>query len=382
MTKKTIPSGEIVAFLQRDYKMIRELGRGACGLTVLLHDPQIDEHFVCKKYLPHSEEDRKELFDGFKREVKLLHRVFHHNVVRVFTYYLYPNELTGYILMEHVDGFEIDDHVKQNPEHTNDLFLQAVAGFAYLERAGILHRDVRPGNLMVRQDGVLKIIDLGFGKKIERTADFDKSISLNSWCEPPLEFQASHYDFATEVYFVGRLFQRLIQENQVTRFKYMDTLATMCHRDPDLRIANFSAVEQRTRNKQFFEADFGDPELQIYRRFANAICYQITKIENGAKYVTDVDKLRTQLNDAYQRVMLEESVPDAGLILRPLINGPFYYRRQGLDVNTVRDFLQLLRSTLDERAKIILANLHTRLDSLPRYDKNPFTPMTDDDIPF
>jgi len=40
---------------------------------------------------------------------------------------------------------------------------------------------------MVRDDGVLKIIDLGFGKKIEQTADFDRSISLNWWCERPLE---------------------------------------------------------------------------------------------------------------------------------------------------------------------------------------------------
>ena len=47
------------------------------------------------------------------------------------------------------------------------MFIQAVAGFAYLERAGILHRDIRSGNLMVGGDGVLKIIDLGFGKKIE-----------------------------------------------------------------------------------------------------------------------------------------------------------------------------------------------------------------------
>ena len=87
-------------------------------------------------------------------------------MVRVFNYYLYPEHLTGYILMEHVNGVDIDDHLARNPEQTNDLFLQAVNGFAYLERAGILHRDIRPGNLMVREDGVLKIIDLGFGRRM------------------------------------------------------------------------------------------------------------------------------------------------------------------------------------------------------------------------
>jgi serine/threonine-protein kinase len=359
--------------------MLRTLGQGACGKTVLLHDEQIDEYFVCKKYVPYSEGHRQELFAGFTREVKLLHRVLHENIVRVFNYYLYPEQLSGYILMEHVNGVDIDDHLARNPEQTNDLFLQAVAGFGYLERSGILHRDIRPGNLMVRDDGVPKIIDLGFGKKIEHTADFDKSISLNWWCEPPMEFQTARYDFTTEVYFVGKLFQRIIQDNQIARFKYLDTLAAMCHRDPDSRISGFNAVEQTIRNEQFFEADFAAGELAAYRQFADAVSRHITKIESGAKYNADISKLRTQLNDVYQRFMLEETVPDAVLVLRCLVNGMYYYRKQGLAVDTVRDFLKLLRATVDERAKIIMANLHTRLDALPRYDPSV---ITDDDIPF
>jgi serine/threonine-protein kinase len=287
--------------------------------------------------------------------------------------------MTGYILMEHVNGLDIDDHLARNPEQTNDLFLQAVTGFGYLERVGILHRDIRPGNLMVREDGVLKIIDLGFGKRIEHTADFDRSISLNWWCEPPLEFRTARYDFTTEVYFVGKLFQRIIQENQIARFKYLDALAAMCHRDPASRITGFSAVEQQIRNEQFYESDFEQSDLSVYREFADAISRHITKIESGAKYVTDMSKLRTQLNDVYQRFMLEETVPDAALVLRCLVTGMYYYRKPGLPVSTVRDFLRLLRATVDERAKIILANLHTRLDALPRYDQSA---ITDDDIPF
>jgi eukaryotic-like serine/threonine-protein kinase len=371
-------SEEIVAFLRkRDYKLVRELGQGACGKTVLLYDEQIDEHFVCKKYVPYSESDRQELFAGFVREVKLLHKVLHQNVVRVFNYYLYPDQLTGYILMEYVDGSDIDDHVAAHPEQSNDLFLQAVSGFSYLERSGILHRDIRPGNLMVRTDGLLKIIDLGFGKRIERSDDFDKSISLNWWCEPPSEFQASRYDFKTEVYFVGKLFERMIQESNIRHFKYMDTLAAMCQRNPTKRVGGFAGVERTIRNELFFEMDFSGEELQAYRRFSDALCRQVAKVESSAKYATDVDKLRVQLNDAYQRFMLEETVPDAAVVLRCFLVGMYHYRKAGLEVAIVRDFLKLLRTTADERARVILANLHTRLDSLPRY-----TDVAEDDIPF
>lgn len=378
MTHKASNSNDVVVFLRRrDYRMVQELGQGACGKTVLLHDQQIDEHFVCKKYVPHSEDHRQDLFAGFIREIKILHKVLHPNVVRVFNYYLYPERYSGYILMEYVDGLDIEDHLAGNPEHTNDMFLQAVAGFAYLERAGVLHRDIRPGNLMVRSDGMLKIIDLGFGKKIEHSTDFDKSITLNWWCEPPIEFQLERYDFKTEVYFVGKLFQRIIQENQIAHFKYLDALSAMCQPDPSSRINGFTAVEQTIGSEQFFESDFSEQDLAAYRRFSNALCYHITKIESGAKYATDIPKLRAHLTDVYQKVMLEETVPDSTIILRCFLNGQYYYRKAGLKVATVRDFLRLLRATLDERANVILANLHTKLDALPRYVQLP-----DDDVPF
>jgi len=73
-----------------------------------------------------------------------------------------------------------------------------------------LHRDIRPANILVDNSGTVKIIDLGFGKQIRATKDFDKSLSLNWWCAVPKEFGLGLYDFSTEVYFVGKLFEDLI----------------------------------------------------------------------------------------------------------------------------------------------------------------------------
>lgn len=96
-------NADIVKFTRRrDYQLVRELGGGACGLTVLLYDDQINEHFVCKKFTPYSEEERSTLFSSFVRETKILHQVYHENVVRVFNYYLYPDQCTGFILMKGV----------------------------------------------------------------------------------------------------------------------------------------------------------------------------------------------------------------------------------------------------------------------------------------
>lgn len=378
MAKEQSTSDDIIPFLrQRDYKFVRELGYGSCGKTVLLHDDQIDEHFVCKKYSPLEEASRQELFNNFIREVKLLHRVHHPNVVRVFNYYLYPEQYAGFLLMEHVDGVEIDAHLKENPQQASDLFIQAVAGFSYLERSKILHRDIRPGNIMVGDDAELKIIDLGFGKEVKTSDDFGKSISLNWWCETPLEFQQGRYDFATEVYFVGKLFEGIIQDNGIDHFKYREVLRSMCHRDPDARIASFQEVEQSIGKNQFNEIGFTEEELSAYRAFASGIRKQITKIKSAAKYQTDLPKIRAQLSEVYQGFMLEEKVPDCSSVLRCFILGRYHLYRQGLPVVVVRDFLRLLKSLTDERGKIVLANLHTAFDAIPHYEDPPI-----EEVPF
>ena len=369
----------VIEFLRkRDYRLVRELGEGACGKTVLLHDDYIDEDYVCKKYSPYSEAERQELFAGFVREIKLLHRLYHPNVVRVFNYYLYPDQLTGYILMEFVDGTACDEYLTQAPEQVNEVFLQAVNGFGCLETNSILHRDVRPQNLMVTTDGQVKIIDLGFGKWAQKSKDFDKSIELNWWCEIPDEFASDVYDFRTEVYFVGKLFEKVIQEQNIEHFKYTGLLGRMCQRNPASRISSFVEIDKLIQTDRFSEIGFSDSERLAYRSFADSMVSHVTRIEQGARYVGDLDRIQAELDATYRRFMLEQTVPDAALVARCFIAGPYYLSRRGFPVWVVKAFVHLLKSTSPEKRRIIMANLHTRFDSVARYTEGP----PDDDIPF
>lgn len=380
MPQKSTPprQDEIITFLRkRDYKLVRELGEGACGKTVLLHDEQIQEELVCKKYAPQPGVNRQEHFIKFTQEIKLLHRLHHPNVVRVFNHYLYPEQLSGYILMEFIDGQDIETHAHNFPERLDELFLQAIAGFAYLERSGVLHRDIRPANIMVSNDGILKIIDLGFGKQIALPNDFDKSISLNWWCETPDEFNDGRYDFGTEVYFIGKLFERIIQANNITQFKYMPILKQMCKFTPSERAKNFSSIETTIKNSQFSELNFGSSEIQAYRNFTDSLCRHITKIDQGAKYFADIQRIQSQLQDLHRGFMLENFVPDAATVTRCFVDGVYYYRKVGLYVATVTNFISLLRRSTDDQKRIILANIHTRLNAVPRYTKE-----SGGDVPF
>lgn len=367
-TQNTSSYPRNISFLRkRDYQLVRELGEGACGKTVLLRDDVIDEYFVCKKFQPYDESVREELFSGFLREIKLLHGLHHRNVVRVFNYHLYPKELTGYILMEFVDGVDIQSHVEAHPEHADQLFIQAVSGFQYMEEAGVLHRDIRPLNLTVGASGELKIIDLGFGKRVSSSTDFDKSVSLNWWCETPQEFRDKKYDYKTEVYFVGKLFEKLIIENSFNEFGHTDILRRMCLANPHERISSFSEVAKAIRSEKFSEIEFVDKQREAYRIFADQLMASLERVEHGAKYIDDVSRMHRQLADAYRSFMLEEYVPDAATVTRCFIEGTYYYKKTSLPVFAVKGFLDLLRGCSPEQSRVVLANLQTKLDTVKRY---------------
>jgi serine/threonine protein kinase len=371
---------DIIHFVrQRDFVLRKELGQGACSQTVLLYDDIIDEQFVCKKYAPCDEQRRVELFENFKREIKILHLLHHPNIVRVFSYYLYPRQYTGYLLMEFVEGNDIEDYLSWAPEAAAGIFRQAIEGFHYLETNGVLHRDIRPANLLVSSDGILKIIDFGFGKKIVAPDDFGKSISLNWWCGTPNEFSHGLYDFRTEVYFVGKLFQKILTASGPEEFEYAHLLSQMCAPDPNERIPSFSQCRAAILAGGISDPEFGNAEREVYRDFATHLHGAISKLESGTKYLADADTVLQRLEKLYPTVMLEEWLPDNSCIIQCFLDGAYYFKkRYEFSTAVLRNFLMFFRSCSRDRRNIVLSNLHVRFNSLERYRE----PIPDSEIPF
>ncbi|CAG2128014.1 protein kinase family protein [Cupriavidus plantarum] len=370
---------KIVEFLRRkDFVLEKELGSGACGKTVLLYDSTIDERFACKKYAPARADLGSGLFDAFMREIKLLHLINHRNVVRVFNYYLFPEKPAGYILMEYIQGLDIWTALLTGPQNVNEVFQQTIEGFAHLEEMGILHRDIREGNILVNTNGVVKIIDFGFGKKAVTRPDYDKSVSLNWWCDLPAEFRSSIYDFTTEVYFVGKLFEKIITDLNLEEFKHASLLEQMCRYEPANRIKSFSDVRTALFATDYESVDFTYSERETYQEFSSALANALVNIDHSAKYNNDASALQGKLEEIYKRVMLEEYLPSPAVITRCFINGTHTYStKHKIPVSFVKTFLHLIRAASPEKRNIIMANLLTKLDAVTRV-----SPNDDDDIPF
>lgn len=370
----------MIKFLRKkDFKFIKEIGQGACGKTILLMDEIINEQFVCKKYSPIKGLNREELFKKFIDEIKLLHLLYHKNIVRVFNYYIYPDLLTGYIIMEYIEGSDIETFIKSNPEKISDIFRQTIDGFNYLENQKILHRDIRPYNLLVDSLGFVKIIDFGFGKQIMFTDDYDKSITLNWNCDIlPSEFKDHLYDFRTEIYFVGKLFEKIIAENDIQGFVYKDVLNKMIKVSYDNRIDSFSEINRLMLSEEAKEYDMDYYDKIKYQTFADQLIKLYSKISYKAKYKNDITVLIKQLEDIYQANLLEHTIQNNVPMIRCFIQGNLsYYKEPTVSVDALYDFIALLKKYSVDLQKIILNNLWNRFDTIPRFEE-----QNNEDLPF
>lgn len=95
-------------------------------------------YFVCKKYEPSAGNDKEDCFRRFVDEIKILYTLSHRNIVRIFSYFLYPQNYLGYILMEYIDGQNIDTYLMWEDDETFEkVFIQLIEGFEYLEKNGV-----------------------------------------------------------------------------------------------------------------------------------------------------------------------------------------------------------------------------------------------------
>jgi serine/threonine-protein kinase len=279
--------------------------------------------------------------------------------------------------MEYIIGQDIKEYLTENPNRLNDIFIQTVAGFNYLEANGILHRDIRPENILVSDEGFVKIIDFGFGKKINFNEDFDKSITLNWRFTPPSEFEHKLYDFKTEIYFVGKLFEEIISETKIENFAYSSILKSMTHYDSSKRIASFLNIDRKLLLNKSDILNFTTKEKDIYQSFADDLLSIFSEIEQSSDYIIDIDKISLNLEKVHQNSILEDYLQNPNTVATCFINGNYkYYTKREILVSTLKDFLTLFNLVSIDKKRIILNNLWQRLDAVKRFVN------VENDLPF
>jgi serine/threonine-protein kinase len=237
-----------------------------------------------------------------------------------------------------------------------------------LESNNILHRDIRPKNILVTKDNVLKIIDFGFGKPITNNDDFEKSISLNWLYEKPLDFENHIYDFRTEIYFVGKLFDSLITSYNISGFRYNELLGKMILKSHDARIESFLHIQEAIINDTVnFDDYFSYDEKETFRIFMSQIVDIYSSIEPKSKYVNDIDQLIVELEDVLKPNILEKYVQNNPDLSKLFIKGNYkYFSNRMVSVYYLKEFILLLKSSNPEKKNILRLAIINRLRTIKK----------------
>lgn len=162
------------------YQILGELGRGAMGAVYRARQISLDREVALKTILGQWAKEPR-MIARFTREAYAAAQLTHHNVVQIYD--LGVDDGTHFFAMEFVRGRPLSDLVKEqgrlDPELAVSFILQAARGLQAAHSHGMVHRDVKPANLLISDDGIVKVADLGL-VKIATDENLDSDVDVNS----------------------------------------------------------------------------------------------------------------------------------------------------------------------------------------------------------
>jgi tRNA A-37 threonylcarbamoyl transferase component Bud32 len=193
------------------YEVIRELGRGAMGTVFLARDTALGRFVALKTFRsPHQNpadpEDSGALRRRTLREAQRAGTLSHPNVITIFDVVELPGDEGFYIVMEYVEGRGLDARMREGPMtllEAAPLVSQIASALDHLHTRGIVHRDVKPGNVLVTDDGRLKITDFGIARSEDPASTNETDVYGTPYYMAPEQIQGLPVDGRTDVFALG-----------------------------------------------------------------------------------------------------------------------------------------------------------------------------------
>lgn len=361
-------TGDVISFsTKKNFTYIKTLGIGGTGDTHLFKDETTDILFAIKKYVSKDKLSINKNYIRFVDEIKILFNIYHPNIVRIYNYYLYPNLKTGFLQMEYIDGKTIDKFQPDSfGKNWNDIFREVISAFEYLENNNILHRDIRPANILVDNNNCVKIIDFGFGKQLNETNEIENSIILN-WPATimPNEVELNgEYNEQTEIYFIGKLFKQLL-ENYQNNFEFFHIIEKMTKIDPIQRYSSFSQISKEISSGILGQVDFNENEKITYQIFADYLSNNIVCYIDSYLPINSITTILSKLSNLIKNSSLEYFIQDNSQLISCFINSNYRYKQvKNIKVQDIINFYTLVTSISTIKQKILFDNIYFRLSTI------------------
>jgi serine/threonine protein kinase len=202
-----------MAFSIKDFSDIKKLGQGGMGNVYLATQVALDRKVVIKELSSNMLKDPK-LIKRFENEAKSAAGLDHDNIIRVFDFG--EDKQSFFISMEYIDGLDLEQLMRWQPFPRQIglmILLQAMKGLNYAHKQGIVHCDIKPGNILISKTGKVKVVDFGLAHASAQASEFidPSSVFITPGYMPPEVASGSHrQDVFMDIWSTGVLAYRII----------------------------------------------------------------------------------------------------------------------------------------------------------------------------
>jgi len=227
------------------YRILAKIGEGGMGEVYLAKDTKLDRK-VALKILPADFGADESRMSRFVREAKSVSALNHPNILTIHE--IGEDRIQHYIATEFIAGKTLRELMQAGPLpllQSVEIACQIAAALNAAHQTGIIHRDIKPENVMVRADGLVKVLDFGLAKLTGGSSDPESDTRLQSETQPgmiigtiaymsPQQARGKAVDARTDVWSLGVVIYEMLSGRQPFRGETMtDTLANILHKDPE-----------------------------------------------------------------------------------------------------------------------------------------------------
>jgi serine/threonine protein kinase len=215
LTKTLDTSGDLFSpgsVFAHKYQIIEELGQGGMGRVYRVYDREVEEYVALKIIKPDIAND-KNTIRRFRNELKIARKISHKNVCRMFD--LNREDETTFITMEYVPGEDLKTSLRRMGPLSlgKAIFIarQVCEGLAEAHRLGVIHRDLKPQNIMIDREGNARIMDFGVARSLESkgVTDSGSVIGTPEYMSPE-QVEGKEVDSRSDIYSLGAILYELV----------------------------------------------------------------------------------------------------------------------------------------------------------------------------
>ncbi|OHD13593.1 MAG: hypothetical protein A2086_09925 [Spirochaetes bacterium GWD1_27_9] len=199
----------------KGYKLLGKIAVGGMGEVYKAIHPSLNKEVILKKV---SSKTKEIFFERFKKEAMIMSEISHPNIVHIFDYFIEGDD--AFIVMEYIAGYNLSEFLNKFGKLPLYLALYIILeiskALAYSHKKGIVHRDIKPGNILISMEGEIKLTDFGIAHKAtkeEEKQNFTKSgtiLGTVAYMSPEQISSGKNIDFKTDIYSLGIIFYELI----------------------------------------------------------------------------------------------------------------------------------------------------------------------------